>query len=245
MDEIAAEVFGSFPGVERTILALDVAQARGLQSETCKLHDEEARADEVGLFDRKWFDYRFLHPARATYLYAHYYREIYRRMTRKHVDHRKAEWVSGARGDVFDGKETTGFWKGRRQADEWCMPYDLYIALAFEKAMTWKRPYLPRPAQLYSDQIKDYVFDKWVERMKTKVYLAKDPRYKLDRFQGAPAQLAHMDWVLDQAALREQPHVFLAGVLYRHPMIDEERVEARFGSDMVDRCRREQRCYSA
>ena len=52
---------------------------------------------EASLFNTKWFDYRFMHPAAATHHFALHYIERYRRQWAIHFDKYEAEKKTGTR----------------------------------------------------------------------------------------------------------------------------------------------------
>ncbi|CAO3459905.1 hypothetical protein [Azospirillum argentinense] len=223
-------------------------------------------AQEPALFRSKWFDYRFLTPVMATYLYAEVYRRTYQRLFARHVDRERAKYARGtkfeeifpdaggperkakrllpappkrATGEKNKPHQLTGYWVGRQVADAIGAPYDVYIELAMEKCLRWQREYLPRPTQLYSDQVINHVTDQWAERCRAKLYVAEDPRYRMERFKGTPDQIAHQTWLMDQLSRRPsgvRAHL-LGKYLWDEPLLGVDAVVERFGPAIIQEAR--------
>lgn len=227
------DTLGSFFGAHKTPLMLERLTFTRIPHERLEC--------ERTLFSHKWFDYRFMSPALATYYYAHCYRGVYRRIWERHLDRKSAQYAKGIKTeDVFDDANTlSACWRGRQVADALGVPYDLYIELAMTKAMSWQRKYLPRPQQLYSDQIIEAVKEGWDDRTKGRFFVATDPRYRLDQWAATPAQLAHESWAATQIA-RRTPGT-RAHLLHKHlwvdPIIREDFAVDRFGEEEVERAR--------
>jgi hypothetical protein len=239
------EILGTFPGAHRPPMALDRVMFTRIPRE--RLEPERT------LFQHKWWDYRFMHPTLATSYYAHCYKSVYRTIWRRHMDHRSAGYVAGIKADdIFELPEganekarrslnntVAACWRGRQVADAMGIPYETYIELAMTKAMSWSRKYLPRPSQLYSDEIIEAVQAGWDELTAGKFLIANDPRYRIGQWQGTPAQIAHESWVCTQIA-RRTPGT-RAYLLHRHlwvdPVIRGEIARARFGDDEIERAK--------
>jgi hypothetical protein len=95
--------------------------------------DEGARDEwfnlENGLYRKKWFDYRLLHPTQATYQFAHDYKIVYRDYYRSNIDALVGEFVS-----VFNREDV----------------FDIEIGSDEEFRKKWKRD--RRPAELLKEQ---------------------------------------------------------------------------------------------
>jgi len=133
--------------------------------------------EEATLYRTKWFDYRFMHPAQATLVYARHYETIYRRTFKINIDRATSEYIriirdgsllnpprpahEGASARVIAAASKaataklsfiTGMWRGRQFADAMGMPYDIYIDGALHHRLRyWRQSYLPRPTQLYHE----------------------------------------------------------------------------------------------
>lgn len=75
-----------------TIFGMDTSrdQAARIMNRWIK---SEWLAVEAALYRGKWFDYRFLNPVQATYIYAHEYVKAYRQAFRTNMDYARAEFV--------------------------------------------------------------------------------------------------------------------------------------------------------
>lgn len=125
---------------------------------------------EPALFNSKWFDYRYLHPTQATYLFAHWYKDAMKRAMRRRTDlYKAAAWsvfpkvkVVGESGEFLKKKAVTldymdcsptyitGMWRARQAADKYGVPYQTFCAgaLQFHEKQKWAR--YPLPTALYS-----------------------------------------------------------------------------------------------
>jgi hypothetical protein len=160
-------------------------------------------AIEAALYRGKWFDYRFLNPVQATYLYANEYIKSFRVHFSKNVDSRAGEdihpikleslfelpdipnGVSDKVADELRKKVTrkkmivSGIWRGRQVADAMGMPYNIYLDRAFYWTLRfWKQRHLPRPQQLYSDLVTDRATIEWETRCKDEFFYSDLPQYK-------------------------------------------------------------------
>jgi len=70
--------------------------------------------------------------------------------------------------DVLTLPEALGLWKGRQSADILGIPYDFYIGTALRfliEGSIWQR--IPRPVHLYSEKVKEFTLERWVETLNT------------------------------------------------------------------------------
>jgi len=191
---------------------------------------------EVSLYRSKWFDYRFMHHIEASQLFASAYRDAYKHAFASNVDTGRSEYVRGFPGqDLFDPKvpKTTlaGIMRARQHADAIGCPYDFYCHHAIKKATSWRRDYLPRPTQLYSGQITEYVVEKWEEAQAARLYLPEDERYRNQAYVGAPAQNDCHEYLFKQAEIRADRVKWLNRFV-RDQRLPIAKVETRYGAEM-------------
>lgn len=195
---------------------------------------------ERQLFTHKWFDYRFMHPVHATYLYAHEYRKAYRAAFARNIDKRASEHILPLREqDLFacDKQVISGIWHGRQFADALGMPYDVFISESLTETLRyWKQRHLPRSWQIYSDQVCERVAARWEEMQGSMMLVGRHPEYKADAYVGSDPQNAHHEWLFGQAMKRQNPASPLARYV-GEALLPIEKVEQRFGVEMVDRVR--------
>lgn len=168
-----------------------------------------------------WWDYRGIHPARRTQLFANTYRRMYQRFYAKYYDASKADMVSGLAGrdDIFDVEDTnerrakakrttlTGLWRARQSADELGISYSIYIAAIFERAcMNWSNMAtsshlrLPRPVQMYSDKARMAALDEQAKEIERYIPDFRNPTLKLG--SKAPHKADFDQWLFELGKLR-------------------------------------------
>jgi hypothetical protein len=193
---------------------------------------------ECDLFTSKWFDYRYLNPVKATYLYAHEFKKVYRRFFRKTIDYRGAEAVRPLkRDDLFECPQAliSAIWRGRQHADAMGIPYDLYIDFAMEACLRfWKRPHLPRPAQLYSGEVCEFVQKKWEDHQQGFLHVGDHYSFRVQHYVGTPAQDDHHEWLMNQATKRSNSFMSLKG-MFDGDLLPIAKIEARFGHEVSQR----------
>ncbi|TXN07930.1 hypothetical protein FV222_01445 [Methylobacterium sp. WL103] len=196
---------------------------------------------ERWLMGSKWFDYRWLNPVHATYLFADAYRDVYKRMFKENMDSAKAEYVKGIKSaDPFDMKQAdrdrVGLWKARQMADGMGMPYDVFIAIAMHWSLRkCKKDYLPRPSHLYNFDLLTAVNETWEDRQTGILYVGKDDRFKNERYAASPIQDAHHEWLLNQIGKRSNPARLIANLVYTAQMLPAEKIVGRFGPEVMQR----------
>lgn len=206
---------------------------------------KHVRADwrefEGMLFTSKWFDYRFMNPVVATYVYAHEYVKAFRAAYRVTFDARACEGprpiTPMKHHDLFRCSQPfiSAIWRGRQHADAMGIPYDVYLELAFEGNLRfWKQAFLPRPAQFYSGEVCKYIAERWEDRQKGIFYYGRHSAYRTHRYVGAPMQNDHHEWLFDQATKRDNAFRMLAN-MYASELIPLEKIKTRFGEDVSQR----------
>ncbi len=166
---------------------------------------------EKGLFQSKWFDYRFMTPLEATSVYIDDFAEISRWIYAREFDRTRAEHIKFRDSKAVlqtvrnnpdrDRKaEFSGFWVGRQIADMIGMPYPTFIELAMTYRMrAWKQSFLPRSHQLYDQITIEKVVARWQELQESQLWLSKHPAYLTGSYQDLPVQRAYHDFLVAQA----------------------------------------------
>lgn len=171
---------------------------------------------ETALYTGKWFDYRFLNPVQATYIYAHYFEKFYRAAFASNIDTFKAQYIQPLpEGDWFtmplrpDGMDDddyaklvkrrktliSGLWRGRQIADALGMPYEIYIDRAFHWTLRWwQQRHLPRAHQLYSELATDRAAIDWNDYQSHKLYFSRLPQYGNEAYAAITAQMQDGDF---------------------------------------------------
>jgi hypothetical protein len=212
---------------------------------------------EAALFRGKWFDYRFMNPVQATYLYAHYFAKFYRMAFSSNIDSITAEFISPLpAGDWFalpvkTDKQTdkqfdaavkkrktliSGLWRGRQVADAMGVPYDLYLERAFHWTLRyWQQAHLPRPQHLYSDLVTDRTAIDWEERQSHRLYFSDKAPYKNRAYQALHCQNAHHEWLFEQVARRGGDPAVMARLIFQEELLPAGKARARIGEAAFDR----------
>lgn len=198
-------------------------------------------AHERHLFAHKWFDYRFMHPVHATFLYAHEYRKAYRDAFARNIDKRASEHILPLKKEnVFEceAQVISGIWHGRQFADALGMPYDTFIREAIGNTLRyWQQRHLPRAWQIYSERVCERVAERWDQMQSGALLYGVHPEYQNDRYVGSPPQNAHHEWLMAQAMRRDNPAEPLRRFVNEMNILPIEKIEGRFGIEMTERVR--------
>jgi len=194
---------------------------------------------EAILFTGKWFDYRFMNPVAGAYLYAHHFVAIYKRFYRSTIDGKRWEHVRPLKElDLFEcpQEQISAIWKGRQVADAMGVPYDVYLELAMEGALKyWQRSHLPRPAQLYSDRICEYVAKEWEKRQSAFLFYSRHKAYRLQYYKELQAQNDHHEWLFQQIEKRGNAGFSLLNDAVENDLLPMSKIKARFGDDVAEK----------
>lgn len=217
-----------FYGCQLTSEQADIAVAQYI---TPKLMQPEA-----GLMQKKWFDYRRMHPAIATYMFVSEYVRSYKRMISVAYDVDRAKYVSGMKAvDFMDGRERNTFWKLRQKVDELGMRYDFFMRHAMNWCVErgWRQP--PRPSQIYAndDLIVD-VMNQWDLECRSKIQYPEDPHYRVENWTGSVDQLAYEQWLITAIKRRPHPMFALNSAIYEMGTLRIEAALESFPASIVE-----------
>lgn len=208
---------------------------KGLDIVTCEalLHsrwsDKDLRA-ERGLFAKKWWDYRHLHPVQATYGFSDCLNTELRSIIRAHVDDtppriaangRVLDWVAVKQGDVFEPpadarrqaywrRKLGGLIRARQAADELGIPYPMFCRFGLKffyfsgGTYMLARSFVPEPNLLYGEACLLSIQEKWAEQLAMKVHTATLDRFR-DPGRDDPDANEHRAWLALQANGRPEP----------------------------------------
>jgi hypothetical protein len=172
----------------------DTAECDGLMFTLPK----EIRQDEICLFKSKWFDYRGLHPVKATYYFAHCFVVAYKRAYATTRDLEASKTIKPFRvDDVFNSSDINAVWRARQACDSAGVSYEFYVKHALEVCYKGGWRYLPRPNQIYSSAMIDEVTDAWEIYCKDILQIVKD------QSQYGTKELS--DWYIRQLKFRASP----------------------------------------
>jgi hypothetical protein len=221
---------------------LDLAHAEIL---TIQNIDRKLIKPEAALFGRKWFDYRQLHPAQATYLMVHHFNRFYGEFVGKALN-RDRRFIQAFKGkDFMLTRERLSFWRLRQKIDELGMRYDFFLRFAMDWyiARGWGKqaPNPPRPAHVSTnDELIVDASNAWVRECRAKIQYAASPRFHVTNWCAAVDQCAYEAFLIEQIKQRPHPHFSLASALYSvgHLRIEAavEHFEAQQLADAIDFC---------
>ncbi|GEP07528.1 hypothetical protein MOX02_55660 [Methylobacterium oxalidis] len=197
--------------------------------------------DERDVSSTKWFEYRFMSPIEATAAFYEAYRRLFREAWRKNFHAPDTELKRGgpAAGLWSNGREFNSVWRARQIADGLGLPYEFFIREAIEAAMRRgaKRP--PRPNQLYNVLGMSEIHARWHEQSRSLPLFSKLPQYRVEAFQGLPAQIAHQTWVVDNLKARLGRPYAIAQACFEQRVLPLERAEAEFSAHQMEQVRYE------
>jgi hypothetical protein len=193
------------------------------------------REGEAALMRSRWFDYRQLHPAAATYLFA----ELYRRETKSFyaevVDERSVEDCRAfAPDDIFFSRDLTAMWLARRFCDEHGYPYPFVLRFARDRFFSRTQHNFPRPNQLYGEELELDLKVAWAERRQRMIIHASHPHFKASAFKGEVAQAQHIKFVIDQIKARPAPWHKLIARLIHEDVLSAQISTSHFGATVTD-----------
>lgn len=218
---------------DESVDMLDEASTQIISMDLLRLENE--------LFDKKWYDYRQLHPARATALFMESYKDAHAKVMQRRIDIGRAPFSIGIKKQpLFAQSQGTlnGLWKARQMADRMCMRYDFYnhTTLLLAEQRCWR--FLPRPNQLYNKDLLPLLQEKWGEEIRANIQVATDPRFLAENYQGDPDQLKYVGFLLLQAGLKPNRDLALNSLINRHGALPEKIARKRFGNGIVDKAMR-------
>lgn len=222
-----ADWLGYFYGHDLTFLHAELVAIQHVSDALLK--------KETGLMQTKWFDYRRMHPTKATYYLAHCYNRAYQDCVSVMKD-RSGKFMRGFKGlDVFQSKEKLSFWRLRQLVDSLGIRYDFFLRHAMDWHVNagWLQP--PRPSHLGANQ--DMITDvmmAWEEECAARIQFARDPRYKAKNFIGHTDQLAYEDFLIAQISHRRHPQYSLHAALYIEDALRIERAVQAFDARVID-----------
>lgn len=200
---------------------------------------------EPALFLTKWFDYRALHPVQATALFMTAYSEAYKDACKYRIDVEEGARMTGLKKvSLFDQAKSTltGIWKARQFCDEHGITYDFYCDNAMDIACDNGWGFLPRPSQLYGEEMPQRALKGWKDRLSHSPMLAQRDIYRASNFAQLPDQVMYQGWLANQIEDRFNPE-YLTRKLLDEDQILEGTVIERFGMELLERAR-SLRCIS-
>lgn len=192
--------------------------------------EPSARQCESDLYRSRWFDYAEMHPAKATYLFAHYYQLQVNKFIATCIDARTAlERSTSAPKDVFTSKHLISFWNARRVCDSIGCPYDFALEFAQHRALDRMMRVFPQPNQLCGEDFEIDLKDLWTSTTGRSLRYSKGSKFQMKYFAGTWTQKRHIQSLLSQIKTRPaESHPGLLGRLISEGTLDESVLEGEF-----------------
>lgn len=203
----------------------DKTRAEYLALELTKIHEQHR--DTAELLQCRWFDYRYMLPAELTYLFAAVYRSEYIAAYKRTVDIGTANSVCPfAPKDIFESRDLTSMWIARQEADRLGVKYGFFMQFVFDRFATrgWRN--LPRPNQLYAEELLLDIRDAWALRCQEVMQLAESPFYLEKNYVRHPYQDEYHSWVIAQIKQRPHRHFALSRALREGHLPKQVAIEA-------------------
>ena len=202
---------------------------------------------EPALMLSKWYDYRQLHYIQATYYFMKCYTNAYKDFVRTSIDSEKAVYVKAIKGhDFLDAREKSAFLRLRQLIDVCGMPYDFFLGRAmrlhYKMVGTKGVIYAPRPGHIAcNEELVTKIMLAWEKQCEAYMNVAKSPFYKVKNFVGfpdlsrvgAPDQLAHEAWIIEQIKGRAHPKYALSTALYKTDTVRVEEALRQFDHHII------------
>jgi hypothetical protein len=200
---------------------------------------EHLRENEAELRTTRWFDYRFMTPAEATYLFAAEYRHAYIEAFKRTRDIRKADTINPfAPPDIFDSKELNAMWQARQSADAIGCKYDFFLRFAFLRFEHRGWRFFPRANHLSAEELVLDIRDAWATECRASLQVARLPIYQAAAFDQLPEQNEYYTWVCGQVKQREHPYLALSGLVYTSGVLPEAVAKEHFPQEVLNRAKK-------
>jgi hypothetical protein len=224
-----AEWFGEFYGHDLSFLHCEIKAIEHIEGKLLKKEPE--------LLGTKWFDYRRMHPTKATYLFAKCYDRAYKDFMILTLDHVRGQFMRPFKGgdDFMDAKERKALWQLRQTADMAGIRYEFFL----RHAMNWKVAHnwhhAPRPSHINANE--ELLVDvglAWEEECRNSLQICKDERYLAQNWFGHADQIAYENFLIGQIRQRRHPQYSLSAALYTHGVLRIEAALREFPPGLVD-----------
>lgn len=198
---------------------------------------------ESSLLATKLYDNRYTNPVDATQMFLDGYVKTHKYFWAKAIDISESVNKPGVRErKLLSNKPSvvTALWHGRQTADSIGCRYETYVFLAFEYLLSekiWQR--LPRPNQIYSEDVKQYVAEKW-RGTKGLIPMPEDSRFQISEFSDTSIHRMFRDDVVNAYMQKQNSYlsIKIGCNLLQMNRFSEAQVEEAFGKDLLEQARR-------
>lgn len=221
--------------------------------QTCLYIDSKYVYKEPDLFQKKWWDYRFvqdefsgvfcpMHPMEATHLFFHHYLKSYKfyQQRRKGVNVFYNAPVKSQHLLKNSPATITGIWKARRAADFFGISYDFWCDKCMNFGEIFDKKYLPRPQHLYSSKnpydpdkisVVEFVRLYWKKTNADRFIKPQNPFFKAENFFDHPDQIKFREILKSRLLGSSNKKVFVASNVYTDKLMSETNVLEALGEE--------------
>jgi len=223
------EWFGDFYGHDLSFLRCEVAAIANIDGKLLKREPE--------LLTTKWFDYRRMHPTKATYLFAQCYLKAYQDFMVTTLDYQRGKFMRPFKGseDFMQAKEKKALWMLRQTGDQLGIRYNFFLRFAMNWMMARSWHHAPRPSHINANEemLAEMVIA-WEEECRNSLQICQDQRYLAANWFGHADQIAYEQFLITQIKQRRHAHYSLAAALYTHGVLRIEAAIQNFPPGTLD-----------
>lgn len=224
-----AEWFGDFYGHDLSFLSCEVKAIANIEGKLLKREPE--------LLTMKWFDYRRMHPTKASYLFAQCYQKAYQDFMVTTFDHARGRFMRPFKGgeDFMNAREKKALWQLRQTADQLGTRYDFFLRFAMKWKVAHNWHHAPRPSHINAnDELLADMALAWEEECRNSLQICKDERYQAVNWFGHADQIAYERFLIGQIKQRAHHHFSLSAALYTHGVLRIEAALAEFAPGTIE-----------
>ena len=209
-----------------------------------KLIPQQFRELEPDLYTKRWFDYRRNLPSQATQAFCNEYERLYREQYAKTQDRETARTliVHGVTKDLFKSPYLLQFWRARQEADRLGCKYSFYIRFVLNRAFERGWRYLPRPNQIFDEDISLDCEVAWLDLKRVTLQLAENPLFLAENYKGYPEQDDYYLYLIQQVLGQHAKDKVLARLVYKDRILPEDFAKEHLGEELLKRAFFAQNC---
>jgi hypothetical protein len=195
--------------------------------------------DEAAAMQTKWFDYRMMPHVRATYLFARHFNLAYQRFFAETRDKETSKMIRGIHHeDVFQSRDKTTIHLARQAFDLAGVRYEFGLSFAMRRFLErgWKT--MPRPNQLYGDELIADMKEAWVIECDARLQVPKHAMYLAENYTGTRLQREFHEWLFKQINRRSSRHLSLGQAVYVEKVLPESVALEVYGEGLLGRGKR-------
>lgn len=192
--------------------------------------------EEAAAMQTKWFDYRMMPHVRATYLFARFFNITYRDYFAETRDKDTSKMIRGIHHeDVFKSRDKTTIHLARQAFDTIGVRYEFGLRFAMRRFLERGWRTMPRPNQLYGDELLADLSEAWLEECKVRLQTPEHPMYLAENYTGTRLQREFHAWLFKQINMRGLRYMAIGQAVYVSKVLPEDLAIQTYGEAMVAR----------